>query len=80
MQKAKGVKLELSENIMGSVEVNQNIPHACRLSKRRISNILGTAYGIKLKLSWCDEGNVQLTKRQYAHTATTTNTTTTKMY
>ena len=74
--KTKGMKVKISGNIKGKVELNQNTISVCRLSQEHIS---GMAYGFKVELSGNAEGDDQLTKRQYVHatTCTTTLTTTT---
>ena len=73
--KAKGLKVKILKNIEGEVELNQNTLCACRLSKGRVSNILGTAWSTKLKLTGFVAGDAEITKRQYLHAATTTSIT-----
>ena len=51
----------------GGVELNNNTQSVCKLSKGRISNILGTVCCVKLKLTGLFVRNVDLTKRQYLH-------------
>jgi hypothetical protein len=58
----------------GEVELDHNTPSACRLSKRRISNILGTTLSVKLKLTGLVVGDIELTKRACSHPTTTTST------
>jgi len=70
--KAKVARSKLSGIFEKNVELNQNTICVCRLWKGRISNILGTAYGIKLKLSGHFESDIELTQIHYAHTTTAT--------
>ena len=49
--------MKVSGNIDEDVELYQKILCASRSSKGCVYNILGTAKGIKLKLSENDEGN-----------------------
>ena len=43
---------------MGKFELNENLFCTYRFSKGRISNILRTAYRMKLKLQGYDEGDI----------------------
>ena len=71
---AKDIKVKLSGNVQGDVELNQNLLMCMQVVKGHISNIPGTAQGIKLKLSGHVKGDVKLTRIHYVHT-TITNTT-----
>ena len=64
---AIGIKLNPSGNVVGDVDLSQEILHGSRLSKRRICNILGLAKGIKLKLSGYVEKMLNYIKRDYYH-------------
>ena len=69
---AKGIKVKLSGNSYGNVELNQDTLSICRLSKECISNISGSDYSTKLKRSGCVEGGAERTKRHYVHAITST--------
>ena len=48
----KGTKVKFSREFGGGEdELSHNTPSVCRLSKGRISNILGTVWWVKLKLA-----------------------------
>ena len=53
---SKGIKVKLSGNGEGVVELTQNTLCACRLSIGRVSSISGTAEGVNLNLLGHFEG------------------------
>jgi hypothetical protein len=59
-KKTKGIKMNLSENVEGSIELNQNTLCPYRLSKGRNSRM--TKY-IILELSENDEGDNKVTNK-----------------
>jgi hypothetical protein len=54
--------MKFSGYIEWEVELNWIMSSACRLSKGRISYILGTAWYVQLKLTGLVVGDVELTK------------------
>ena len=63
----KGMKVKFSRNFEGEEELNQSTPSVCRLSDGCSSNILGTVWCVKLKLTGVVVRDVVLTKRKYLH-------------
>ena len=70
--------MKISGNVEEEGDLNYNTLGVYILSKGHIGNI-ATAYTINLKLSWVDEVDIQMTKRQPA-TAATNGTAATGMY
>ena len=80
----KGVKVKFLRNFLffggGGGELSQKMPSVYRLSEGCNTNILGTVWCEKLKLTGLVEGGVEITKRKYLHpfdTASTPSNTTT---
>ena len=73
----KVMKVKFSRNLEGKDELNHNTVSLCRLSKGCNSNILGTVWCVKLKLTGLVVRDVELTKRKYLHPNATASTHTT---
>ena len=69
--------MTFSRNFEEGRRENHNTPSVCRLSEGFNSNILGTVWCVKLKLTGLVVRDVELTKRKYLYPNATASTHTT---